>query len=95
MTRKRRKGESRPPASHPVLGSYRIEVRPIGDGRKSVLVCACEEILAYSHESLSLRHGSEVVTVSGRDLWCRTYSPHSAEVVGEVFEIVLKEREKR
>ena len=85
--REKKPKEGRPPLAPALPGSYRVEVRPAAGGRKRVLVCACGEIRAYSRERVAFRHGKECVTVSGCDLWCKTYGNRTAEVVGRVSSV--------
>ena len=72
------------PTPLPILGSFAIEVREGRGGKRGVLVSACEEILAYSHEEISFRHKKVIICVKGTNLWCRTYGSRVAEVVGQV-----------
>lgn len=83
----------RPPAALLCPGAFRIEVRPAGGGKRRVLICACDEICAYSREEVSFRYGKETVTVLGEGLWCRTYAYRTAEVIGRVCEINFGDRE--
>ena len=83
---------TRPPVALPPLGSFRVEVRPAHAGKRRVLVCACDEICAYSRETVSFRYGKEIVTVLGEALWCRTYAYRTAEVIGYVREVVFDDR---
>lgn len=91
MSRNKRKETLSPPTLLPSLGAFRIEVTPHKNGEARVLVSACEEIMGYSHEALVFRHKRTIVTIGGEDLWCRTYSPACAEVIGRVTEIALTE----
>ncbi len=93
MSRQERK-QLRPPTPFPPLGAFRIEVTPLVKGQARVLVSACEEILVYSHEALVFRHKSTKISIAGADLWCRTYSPACAEVLGYIKEIRLSEVDK-
>lgn len=94
MPKKVKKSKAaRPPAALPSPGSFRVEVRPAGGGKRRVLVCACDEICAYSRERVSFRYAKETVTVLGEGLWCRTYAYRTAEVIGQVGEIVFGNRE--
>ena len=83
-----------PPSPLPLLSGFRVEVKRIGGGRKSVLVCDCEEILAYSHELVAFYHRGECVSVVGEELWCRSYGNRVAEVVGRVRKICFGEGKK-
>ena len=85
----------RPPAALLSPGSFRIEVRHATGGRRRVLICACDEICAYSREEVSFRYGKETVTIRGEGLWCRTYAYRTAEVIGRVCEIIFGAREMK
>lgn len=78
-----------PPSLQLSPGAFRVEVRPAGGSRKRVLVCACDEICAYSREEVRFRHGHETVSVTGEGLWCRTYAYRTAEVIGQVVGIAF------
>lgn len=94
MPKKAKKSRAEhPPIPLPTPGSFRVEVRPAGGGRKRVLVCACDEVCAYSREKVSFRHAGEIVTVCGEGLWCRTYAYRTAEVIGGVQEVTFDGRE--
>ena len=92
MSKRKRKEGLTPPTLLPSLGAFRIELTPHKGGETRVLVSACEEILAYSHEEIVVRHKGTIVIVTGEGLWCRTYSPACAEVLGRVTSVALKER---
>lgn len=83
----------RPAAAIPSPGSFRVEVRPTVGGKKRVLVCACDEICAYSREEVRFRHGGEIVIITGDALWCRTFACRTAEVIGRVHEIIFSSRD--
>ena len=84
---KKKKGETRPPQPLPLTSGFRVEVKPMGGGRRRVLLTDCHEILAYSHERVAFLHGREQVVVEGEELWCRSWGNRVAEVVGRVKEI--------
>jgi hypothetical protein len=79
------------PAPLPLFSDFRVEVKQVSGGRKSVLVCDCEEILMYTHEAVAFRHRGVGVRIQGRELWCRTYGNRVAEVVGTVEQILFGE----
>ena len=78
-----------PPPLQLSPGAFRVEVRSAGGGRKRVLICACDEICAYSREEVRFRHRDEIVSVTGEELWCRTYAYRTAEVIGHVIDIAF------
>ena len=78
-----------PPPLQLSPGTFRVEVRPAGGDRKRVLICACDEICAYSREEVRFRHQHETVSVTGEGLWCRTYAYRTAEVIGHVTGIAF------
>ncbi len=90
MHKKTKKAKAEcPPPLQLSPGTFRVEVRPAGGGRKRVLICACDEICAYSREEVCFRHSHEVVSVTGEGLWCRTYAYRTAEVIGNVSGIAF------
>ncbi len=84
MPGKQRKKRVREPMGISPFSPYRIEIKPLMGGRKSVLVCDCEEILIYTHEKVAFLHKRETVVIEGAELWCRSYQMHTAEVVGYI-----------
>ena len=85
-----RRGEG-PPTTLPELGGFRIEVTSHQGGVKRVLISACKEIVTYCHDCIVLKNKHTLITITGEELWCRTYSPACAEVLGRVFGIALEE----
>ena len=75
------------PLSVPFMGNFRLEVKRGRRGYKEVVIGECQEILAYSHQEISFRHQKEVITLTGENLWCRTYGNRIAEVVGNLTSI--------
>lgn len=90
MPKRKKKAKAvRPPIALPTPATHRVEIRSAGRGRRRVLVCDCDEIRAYSREEVSFRHGRALLTVRGRDLWCRTYGYRTAEVIGRVDAVLF------
>ena len=68
----------------PPFSAYAVEIRAGIAGKKNVLICACDEILSYTHELIKFAHADEWIVITGAGLFCRTYADHTAEVTGYV-----------
>ncbi len=89
MSKKKARPQKPPMGEMGLFRPFRVEVVPMMHGRKRVLVTACEEILVYSREEIKFLHKQETVCITGKELWCKTYDYHSAEVVGCVSSIAF------
>ncbi len=91
MTKRRKEEKAvKPPLLLPLISESRIEIKYFAGGRKGVLVCNCEEILAYSHEKILFHLNRELVSVTGTNLWCRSFGNRIAEVTGNVESVVFE-----
>ena len=75
----------------PIMTNMLVEIRSHHGEEKSVTICACQEILVYTHEEIKVRVGKGVVQITGEDLCCHTYGNRVAELMGRVCTVTFLE----
>ena len=90
MTRSRRERIKREQSAPPtpsllrVFGKFRFEMEQYNEKNKVLLLSGVRRIIRYTPTELIFDTGGEILTLTGENLLCRTYTSGALDVIGVI-----------